>query len=259
MIYKSRLRSYRELPLRWAELGTVYRYERSGVLHGLSRVRGFTQDDAHIFCRFDQLEDEVVDVLDLASFMMDSFGFTNYKIILSTRPEKYAGSLDVWEEAEGILVRALERRQINYKVDPGEGAFYGPKIDIKFEDAVGRSWQGPTIQVDFNNPQRFDVNYIGEDGKEHMIAMVHRTVLGSMERFMACLIEHYGGAFPVWLSPVQVAILPIADRHQDYAKKLECELKSRNLRVETDYQQATVNNKNTPGTGAKDTLYAYHR
>ncbi|MDD4924447.1 MAG: threonine--tRNA ligase [Dehalococcoidales bacterium] len=243
LIYKSRLRSYRELPLRWAELGTVYRYERSGVLHGLSRVRGFTQDDAHIFCRFDQLEDEVVDVLDLASFMMDSFGFANYKIILSTRPEKYAGSLDIWEEAENILVRALERRKINYKVDPGEGAFYGPKIDIKFEDAVGRDWQGPTIQVDFNNPQRFDVNYIGEDGKEHMVAMVHRTVLGSMERFMACLIEHYGGAFPVWLSPVQVAILPIADRHQDYAKKLESELKNKNLRVETDYQQGTVNNK----------------
>jgi len=243
LIYKSRLRSYRELPLRWAELGTVYRYERSGVLHGLSRVRGFTQDDAHIFCRFDQLEDEVVDVLDLASFMMDSFGFDNYKIILSTRPEKYAGSLEIWEEAESILSKALERRQINYKVDPGEGAFYGPKIDIKFEDAVGRDWQGPTIQVDFNNPQRFDVNYIGEDGKEHMVAMVHRTVLGSMERFMACLIEHYGGAFPVWLSPIQVAILPIADRHQDYAKKLENELKSRNLRVETDYQQGTVNNK----------------
>lgn len=243
LIYKSRLRSYRELPLRWGELGTVYRYERSGVLHGLSRVRGFTQDDAHIFCRFDQLEDEVVDVLDLASFMMDSFGFDNYKIILSTRPEKYAGSLEIWEEAESILAKALQRRQINYKVDPGEGAFYGPKIDIKFEDAVGRDWQGPTIQVDFNNPQRFDVNYIGEDGKEHMVAMVHRTVLGSMERFMACLIEHYGGAFPVWLSPVQVAILPIADRHQDYAKKLENELKSRNLRVETDYQQGTVNNK----------------
>ena len=243
LIYKSRLRSYRELPLRWGELGTVYRYERSGVLHGLSRVRGFTQDDAHIFCRFDQLENEVVDVLDLASFMMDSFGFDNYKIILSTRPEKYAGSLEIWEEAESILAKALQRRQINYKVDPGEGAFYGPKIDIKFEDAVGRDWQGPTIQVDFNNPQRFDVNYIGEDGKEHMVAMVHRTVLGSMERFMACLIEHYGGAFPVWLSPVQVAILPIADRHQDYAKKLENELKSRNLRVETDYQQGTVNNK----------------
>ncbi|MDD3677670.1 MAG: threonine--tRNA ligase [Dehalococcoidales bacterium] len=243
LIYKSRLRSYRELPLRWGELGTVYRYERSGVLHGLSRVRGFTQDDAHIFCRFDQLENEVVDVLDLASFMMDSFGFDNYKIILSTRPEKYAGSLEIWEEAESILAKALQRRQIDYKVDPGEGAFYGPKIDIKFEDAVGRDWQGPTIQVDFNNPQRFDVNYIGEDGKEHMVAMVHRTVLGSMERFMACLIEHYGGAFPVWLSPVQVAILPIADRHQDYAKKLENELKSRNLRVETDYQQGTVNNK----------------
>lgn len=243
LIYKTKLRSYRELPLRWAELGTVYRYERSGVLHGLSRVRGFTQDDAHIFCRFDQLEDEVVDVLDLAFFMIDSFGFTNYKIILSTRPEKYAGTLDMWDEATSTLVKALERRRVEYKVDSGEGAFYGPKIDIKFQDAVGRDWQGPTIQVDFNNPKRFDVNYIGEDGKEHMIAMVHRTVLGSMERFMACLIEHYGGAFPVWLAPVQVALLPIADRHQDYAKKLEIELKSNKIRVEVDYQQGTINNK----------------
>ncbi|MFA5628991.1 MAG: threonine--tRNA ligase [Dehalococcoidales bacterium] len=243
LIYNSKLRSYRELPLRWAELGTVYRYERSGVLHGLSRVRGFTQDDAHIFCRFDQLEDEVVDVLDLATFMMDSFGFANYKIILSTRPEKYAGELKIWEEAETILVNALQRRNVDYSVDQGEGAFYGPKIDIKFEDAVGRSWQGPTIQVDFNNPQRFDMHYIGEDGKEHMVAMVHRTVLGSMERFMACLIEHYGGAFPVWLSPVQVAILPIADRHNDYAQKLASELKAKDLRVEVDYQQGTVNNK----------------
>jgi threonyl-tRNA synthetase len=243
LIYKTRLRSYRELPLRYAELGTVYRYERSGVLHGLSRVRGFTQDDAHIFCRFDQLEDEVVNALDLASFMMDSFGFTNYKTILSTRPEKYTGTLDMWEEAENTLIKALENKKVAYKVDPGEGAFYGPKIDIKFEDAVGRDWQGPTIQVDFNNPKRFDVNYVGEDGKEHMIAMVHRTVLGSMERFMACLIEHYGGAFPIWIAPVQVALLPIADRHQEYAKKLELELKRKNIRVEVDYQQGTINNK----------------
>ena len=164
LIYKTRLRSYRELPLRWAELGTVYRYERSGVLHGLSRVRGFTQDDAHIFCRFDQLEEEVVGVLDLALFMIDAFGFDSYKVLLSTRPEKFTGTIKIWQEATETLARALDRKAIAYEIDPGEGVFYGPKIDIKFEDAVGRAWQGPTIQVDFNLPQRFIVTYIGEDG-----------------------------------------------------------------------------------------------
>jgi threonyl-tRNA synthetase len=243
LIYKTKLRSYRELPLRWAELGTVYRYERSGVLHGLSRVRGFTQDDAHIFCRFEQLEDEVTDVLDLALFMTNTFGFDNYKILLSTRPEKYAGTIDMWQKATDTLSRALERKKCNYEIDPGEGVFYGPKIDIKFEDAIGRAWQGPTIQIDFNLPQRFDVTYIGEDGKEKPVVMVHRTVLGSMERFLASLIEHYGGAFPVWLSPVQVSIIPVADRHLDYACKLESELKKDNIRTEVDAQQGTVNNK----------------
>ncbi len=243
LIYKTKLRSYRELPLRWAELGTVYRYERSGVLHGLSRVRGFTQDDAHIFCRFEQLEDEVVDVLDLALFMVDTFGFDKYEILLSTRPEKYAGTIDMWQKATETLSKALERNKCSYEIDPGEGVFYGPKIDIKFEDAIGRSWQGPTIQVDFNLPQRFDVTYIGEDGKEQPVAMVHRTVLGSMERFLASLIEHYGGAFPVWLSPVQVAIIPVADRHLDFAYRLESELKKDNIRIEVDCQQGTVNNK----------------
>lgn len=243
LIYKTKMRSYRELPLRWAELGTVYRYERSGVLHGLSRVRGFTQDDAHIFCRFEQLEDEVVDVLDLALFMVDTFGFDKYKILLSTRPEKYSGTTDMWEKATETLSQALERNKCSYEIDPGEGVFYGPKIDIKFEDAIGRSWQGPTIQVDFNLPQRFDMTYIGEDGKEQPIAMVHRTVLGSMERFMASLIEHYGGAFPVWLAPVQVAIIPIADRHLDFAYELKAKLKKDNIRIEVDCQQGTVNNK----------------
>ncbi len=243
LIYKTKLRSYRELPLRWAELGTVYRYERSGVLHGLSRVRGFTQDDAHIFCRFEQLEDEVVDVLDLALFMVDTFGFEKYKILLSTMPEKYAGTIDMWQKATDTLSKALKRKKCAYDIDPGEGVFYGPKIDIKFEDAIGRAWQGPTIQVDFNLPQRFDVTYIGEDGKEQPIAMVHRTVLGSMERFLASLIEHYGGAFPVWLSPIQVSIIPVADRHLDYAYKLESQLKKDNIRTEVDCQQATVNNK----------------
>jgi len=243
LIYKTSQRSYRELPLRYAELGTVYRYERSGVLHGLSRVRGFTQDDAHIFCRFDQLEDEVAGVLDLALFMVDTFGFSNYSIYLSTRPEKYAGDIKVWEEATDTLAKALERQKLVYEIDPGEGVFYGPKIDIKFEDAVGRGWQGPTIQVDFNLPARFDLNYIGEDGKEHMVAMVHRTVLGSMERFLASLIEHYGGAFPVWLAPVQAVVLPIADRHLEYARKLEAELKKEGIRGVVDARSETVNMK----------------
>ena len=243
LIYKTRLRSYRELPLRYAELGTVYRYERSGVLHGLSRVRGFTQDDAHIFCRFDQLEDEIVGVLNLALFMIDTFGFTSYEVLLSTRPEKYAGTIQVWEEAIETLARALARHKTAYNIDPGEGVFYGPKIDFKFEDAVGRAWQGPTIQVDFNLPQRFNVTCIGEDGQEHPVAMIHRTVLGSMERFLASLIEHYGGAFPVWLAPVQVAVIPVADRHLDYAHKLEAELKNEGVRVEVNDRSETVNQK----------------
>ena len=243
LIYKTRLRSYRELPLRYAELGTVYRYERSGVLLGLSRVRGFTQDDAHIFCRFDQLEDEVVGVLDLARFMIDTFGFINYKVLLSTRPEKYAGTIEAWEQATDTLSQALTRLKIAHDIDRGEGVFYGPKIDIKFEDALGRGWQGPTIQVDFNLPQRFNVAYIGEDGKEHLVAMVHRTVLGSMERFLASLIEHYGGAFPVWLAPLQVMIIPVADRHLDYAHKLGAGLRDEEIRAEVDDRSERVNLK----------------
>ncbi len=243
LIYKTRLRSYRELPLRYAELGTVYRYERSGVLHGLSRVRGFTQDDAHIFCRFDQLEDEVAGVLELALFMTDAFGFTNYQVLLATRPEKYAGSIELWEEAIETLKKALTRIKVDYNIDPGEGVFYGPKIDIKLEDAQGRTWQGTTIQVDFNLPQRFNVTYIGEDGQEHLVALVHRTVLGSMERFLASLIEHYGGAFPVWLAPVQVIVIPVADRHLDYARRLETELKDQKMRVEIDARSERVNFK----------------
>ncbi len=243
LIYKTRRRSYRELPLRYAELGTVYRYERSGVLHGLSRVRGFTQDDAHIFCRFNQLKDEVVGVLDLARFMVDTFGFTNYQILLSTRPEKYTGDTQIWEEATETLRQALAHLEIDYNIDPGEGVFYGPKIDIKFEDALGRAWQGPTIQVDFNLPQRFNVTYIGEDGQEHLVAMIHRTVLGSMERFLATLIEHYGGAFPLWLAPLQVRVIPVADRHLDYAHKLESELKSEGVRTDVDVRSERINLK----------------
>ncbi len=243
LIYKTRLRSYRELPLRYAELGTVYRYERSGVLHGLSRVRGFTQDDAHIFCRYDQLGDEVVAVLELARFMMATFGFSNYQVLLATRPDKFAGDIQIWEEATETLKKALEHLKIDYNIDPGEGVFYGPKIDIKCEDALGRAWQGPTIQVDFNLPQRFDVTYVGEDSREHPVAMIHRTVLGSMERFLASLIEHYGGAFPVWLAPVQVVVIPLTDRHLEYARRLESELRNEGVRVKTDARSERVNLK----------------
>ncbi len=243
IIYQNKLRSYRDLPIRYAELGTVYRFERSGVLHGLTRVRGFTQDDAHIFCRFDQLEQEVSDVLDLARFMIKTFGFQKYHLLLSTRPEKAAGSPEVWEQATGILRRVLERSGLPWDIDPGEGVFYGPKIDIKFQGILGKEWQGPTIQVDFNNPRRFNVTYIGEDGKEHEVAMVHRTVLGSMERFLAILLEYYGGAFPVWLAPVQVKIIPVADRHLDYARKLEKQLKAKGARVEIDERAERINQK----------------
>jgi len=243
LIYKTQLRSYRNLPLRYAELGTVYRYERSGVLHGMARVRGFTQDDAHIFCRPDQLEAEVTEVVQLARFMMDTFGFNEYELLLSTRPDKYAGNVQIWEDATEALKNVLHKLKLNYAIDPGEGVFYGPKIDIKLRDALGRLWQGPTIQVDFNLPQRFDVNYIGEDGSEHQVVMVHRTVLGSMERFMACLIEHYAGAFPVWLSPIQVVIIPIADRHLSYAHQVADELRANGIRVQVDDRSERMNLK----------------
>jgi threonyl-tRNA synthetase len=243
LIYKSQLRSYRNLPLRYAELGTVYRYERTGVLYGLARVRGFTQDDAHIFCRPDQAEEEVREVVKLAQFMMSSFGFSEYELLLSTRPEKYAGTVSMWEEATGSLKHVLEKLDLHYEVDPGEGVFYGPKIDIKLKDAVGHVWHGPTIQVDFNLPQRFDVCYIGEDGLEHNVVMIHRTVLGSMERFLACLIEHYGGVFPVWLSPVQTMIIPIADRHIDYAHKIQNDFKNEGIRAQVDDRSERMNLK----------------
>jgi threonyl-tRNA synthetase len=243
MIYKTQLRSYRNLPLRYAELGTVYRYERSGVLHGLARVRGFTQDDAHIFCRPDQLGAEVTEVVQLARFMMNTFGFNEYELLLSTRPDKYAGTIQIWEEATEVLRNVLENLKLDYTIDPGEGVFYGPKIDVKLRDALGRLWQGPTIQVDFNLPQRFDVDYIGDDGLEHQVVMVHRTVLGSMERFMACLIEHYAGAFPVWLSPVQVVIIPIADRHLSYAHQVASELRECGIRVQVDDRSERMNLK----------------
>src|SRR5512136_555340 len=243
LIYKSQLRSYRNLPLRYAELGTVYRYERTGVLYGLARVRGFTQDDAHIFCRPDQVEGEVTEVLSFVQFMMSSFGFPEYELLLSTRPDKYAGTLSMWEEATEALKHVLERLDLHYEVDPGEGVFYGPKIDVKLKDAVGHVWQGPTVQVDFNLPQRFNVCYIGEDGLEHNVVMIHRTVLGSMERFLACLTEHYGGAFPAWLSPVQAIVIPIADRHVSYARKVEAEFKNEGIRAQVDDRSERMNLK----------------
>jgi threonyl-tRNA synthetase len=243
LMYKTQLRSYRNLPMRFAELGTVYRYERSGVLHGLARVRGFTQDDAHIFCRPDQIVYEVTQAVELARFMLKTFGFHEYQMMLSTRPDKYAGTLEVWEMATEALRKVLVDLHIDYEIDPGEGVFYGPKIDVKLKDALGRLWQGPTIQVDFNLPQRFDVNYVGDDGVEHQVVMVHRTVLGSMERFMACLVEHHAGAFPVWLSPVQVVAIPIADRHLDYVNQVASQLRDSGMRVQVDDRSERMNLK----------------
>ena len=233
-IYKSRLRSYRELPIRWAELGTVYRFERSGVLHGLMRVRGFTQDDAHIFCRLEQLESEILRVLDFVTSILRTFGFDRYDIYLSTRPEKASGSDEQWEIATGALRKALESSGLPFSVDPGEGVFYGPKIDIKIKDSLDRAWQCSTIQVDFHNPSQFGLEFVGEDGKAHAPVMVHRALLGSLERFFGVLIEHYAGAFPVWLAPTQAMVIPVAERHQDYARTVEARLKARGLRVSVD-------------------------
>jgi len=247
LMYKSRTRSYRELPLRWAELGTVYRYERSGVLHGLLRVRGFTQDDAHIFCRPDQLEAEIEGVIDLALFLLKSFGFDRFEMELSlSDPEnmdRYAGDPERWREAEAVLEAILERRGETYKKAVGEAAFYGPKIDIKLFDALDRGWQGPTIQFDFNLPERFDLTYMGEDNLPHRPYMVHRTVLGAMERFLGNLIEHYGGAFPMWLAPVQVKVLPVTERNIAYAEKVRDRLREAGLRVEVDGRDEKIGYK----------------
>ena len=247
MIYRSRIRSYRELPLRWAELGTVYRYERSGVMHGLLRVRGFTQDDAHIFCRPDQIEDEILSCLDLTLHLLRSFGFHEYDVVLSVRDsehkEKYIGDDDIWELAEGSLVKALERRELSYKREEGEAVFYGPKIDIKIKDALGRAWQCTTIQFDFNLPERFDMTFIGKDGREHRPYMVHRALLGSLERFFGILIEHYAGAFPVWLAPVQAILLTITDRNIPYGEELHGNLFNAGIRVDKDFRNEKLSFK----------------
>jgi threonyl-tRNA synthetase len=232
-------------------LGTVYRYERSGVLHGLTRVRGFTQDDAHLFCTPAQVETEVIGVLKLAIFMMKTFGFKDYQVFLSTRPEKSIGSDKMWEEATAALKKALEKTKVKYEIDQGEGVFYGPKIDIKTIDALGRAWQGPTIQVDFNFPERFDVNYIDEQGKKVRPVMIHRTVLGSMERFVGVLIEHYKGAFPVWLAPIQIYLAPVGKDHWNYCKKLEEEFSNLNLRVWLDESHETIGYKIRKAEGQK--------
>lgn len=243
LIYKSKPRSYREFPLRFYELGTVYRYERSGVLHGLLRVRGFTQDDAHIFLAPEQMEDEIENVLDFSFFVLKTFGFDEFRVMLSTRPEKFVGSEEIWDRATNALRGALERKGVAYEIDPGEGVFYGPKIDIKLKDAIGREWQATTIQVDFNIPERFDITYAGPDNQQHRPVMIHRAIMGSLERFMGALIEHYAGAFPVWLAPVQVVVIPIADRHLEYARAVVDELRAAGVRAELDEKQESVNRK----------------
>ena len=238
MIYQSDRRSYRDLPIRMAEWGTVYRFERSGTLHGLLRVRGFTQDDAHIFCTPDQIEEEIRRVLNFSLDLLEAFGFEEFDVELSVRdpdtPEKYAGSDEMWTMAEAALVRALEERNLSHRRMEGEAVFYGPKIDIKIKDALGRTWQLTTIQFDFNLPERFGLIFVGEDGQEHQPYMVHRALLGSMERFFGVLIEHYGGAFPLWLAPVQAVMIPITDRHVEYARQVAEKLASAGMRVEVD-------------------------
>jgi len=241
--YKSQVRSYRDLPLRWAELGTVYRYERSGVLLGLMRTRGITQDDAHIICTPEQMNDEISEVLRFSLYMWRVFGFKNIKVYLSTQPEKSIGTEQMWQDAQDALRRVIDENKLEYEVDEGGGAFYGPKIDLKIEDALGREWQMTTIQFDFNLPERFDLVYIGADGQEHRPYMIHRALLGSWERFFGLLIEHYAGAFPVWLAPVQVKIIPVADRHLDHARNLEKELRSHGVRVEVDDRSERMNLK----------------
>jgi len=246
-IYKSKIRSYRDLPLRWCELGNVYRYEESGVLHGMLRVRGFTQDDAHIICREDQFVEEVNKILDFGLELNHDFGFDNLKVYLSTRDlenlGKYVGEERVWKLAEKTLKEILEKRKISYKEDIGGAKFYGPSIDLKVVDAIGREWQGTTIQLDMNLPAKFGMTYVGEDGKEHVPVMLHRTLLGSMERFVGTLIEHYAGAFPVWLAPVQAKIIPISDKSLDYAQKIKEKLFSEEIRVEVDVRSERMQAK----------------
>jgi threonyl-tRNA synthetase len=242
-IYGADKHSYREFPIRWCELGTVYRYERTGALHGLMRVRGFTQDDAHIFCRPDQLEEEIFNIIDLNLHILKTFGFDQYDVYLSTRPAKYVGSDDHWELSTQALKQALEKKGLPYEVDPGEGVFYGPKIDIKIKDQLGRSWQCSTIQVDFNLPERFQMSYTGADGGEHQPIMIHRALMGSLERFIGILIEHYAGAFPLWLAPEQVRVMNITDEQNEYCEQVYKRLRAQGVRVEKDVRNEKLNYK----------------
>ena len=242
-VYNAEKHSYREFPIRWCELGTVYRYERTGALHGLMRVRGFTQDDAHIFCRPDQLEEEIFNIIDLNLHVLSTFGFDQYEVYLSTRPEKSVGSDEHWEMATQALKLALEKKSLQYQLDPGEGVFYGPKIDIKIKDQLGRSWQCSTIQVDFNLPERFAMTYTGDDGGEHRPIMIHRALMGSLERFIGVLIEHYAGAFPLWLAPEQARVMNITDAQADYCDDVYARLRALGVRVEKDVRNEKLNYK----------------
>lgn len=242
-IYNSNKRSYREFPIRWCELGTVYRYERAGALHGLLRVRGFTQDDAHIFCTPEQLENEIFNILDLNLEILKTFGFDQYDIYLSTRPEKSVGTDENWEQSTEALKLALEKKGLSFELDPGEGVFYGPKIDIKIKDQLGRSWQCSTIQVDFNLPERFKMSYTGSDNKEHQPIMIHRALMGSLERFIGVLIEHYAGVFPLWFAPVQARIMNITDAQAEYCEEVYMKLRKAGVRIEKDLRNEKLNYK----------------
>lgn len=242
-MYNADKHSYREFPIRWCELGTVYRYERTGALHGLMRVRGFTQDDAHIFCRPDQLEKEIFNIIDLNLHVLSTFGFDQYDVYLSTRPEKSVGSDEHWEMSTQALKLALEKKSLEYQLDPGEGVFYGPKIDIKIKDQLGRSWQCSTIQVDFNLPGRFGMTYTGDDGAEHRPIMIHRALMGSLERFIGVLIEHYAGAFPIWLAPEQARVMNITDAQADYCEEVYARLRALGVRIEKDFRNEKLNYK----------------
>ena len=243
LVYKTKVRSYRDLPIRWAELGTVYRYERSGVLQGLFRVRGFTQDDAHLFCRIDQLLEEVKNVINFGLHIFRSFGYTEFKMRLSTRPEKYVGSVDHWDKATAILKQAMKETGLPFSVDEGQAVFYGPKADIDIKDSLGRDWQCFTVQVDFNLPERFDLHYSADDGTRQRPIMLHRALMGSLERFFGVLIEHYAGAFPVWLAPVQVKVLPVVPEQHGYAKKIHAQLAAAGMRVETDLRDERLSER----------------
>lgn len=251
LVYKSEQHSYRDFPLRMAELGQVHRHEMSGVLHGLFRVRCFTQDDAHIFCLPGQVEDEILGVIDLIRRMYRTFGFDKVHVELSTRPEKSIGSAEMWETAERALAAALERAGLEYVLNPGDGAFYGPKIDFHIEDVMGRTWQCATCQLDFIMPERLDLEYVGEDNQRHRPVMLHRVVLGSIERFLGILIEHYGGALPAWLAAVQVVVVPVADRHAEYAQAIKSALESAGLRVDVDLRAESVSKKIRDGEVGK--------